>query len=461
MTGAITVVGDCLLDRDLVGQARRLCPDAAAPVLESVQERARPGGAGLAAVLLARGQRPVTLVTALAPDAGGARLRELLADHGVAVVDLGADAPTTEKVRVGTGGQVLVRLDCSAASPRVGAMTDEARAAVADAAAVLVSDYGRGVTAQPTVRAALADLASRGRRLPVVWDPHPAGAAPVPGVQLLSPNRAEAGLVPGASWAEVTAAGRRLLTEIGAAGVAVTLGPQGALLVTGIDEPPLVVAPAEPSAGNACGAGDSFAAAAVTALAHGAVLSEAVHDAVESAAAFVASGGAASVGVTNPRGTPHFSSPARHENTRQDSNGEVIVATGGCFDILHAGHVALLQAARALGDRLVVCLNSDRSVRRLKGPGRPLQPETDRRALLSALTCVDEVQIFDDDTPIPLLRRLRPDVFVKGADYSAATLPEAAVLAEWGGQAVVLPCVPGRSTTHVLEEAIRHAHTIH
>ena len=128
-----------------------------------------------------------------------------------------------------------------------------------------------------------------------------------------------------------------------------------------------------------------------------------------------------------------------------------VVATGGCFDLLHAGHVETLRAARALGDRLVVCLNSDASVRRLKGPGRPLVPETDRARVLLALECVDEVVVFDEDTPVEVLRRIRPDIWTKGGDYAGAELPELAVLEEWGGQAVVLPYVEGRSTTALVE----------
>jgi rfaE bifunctional protein nucleotidyltransferase chain/domain len=133
------------------------------------------------------------------------------------------------------------------------------------------------------------------------------------------------------------------------------------------------------------------------------------------------------------------------------------VATGGCFDLLHPGHVHTLQAARALGDCLVVCLNADASVRRLKGPGRPVVEQDDRAAVLAALGCVDAVEIFDEDTPVEVLRGLRPDLWVKGGDYAVAELPEAAVLAEWGGRAVVLPYVEGRSTTRLIEGASLHA----
>jgi rfaE bifunctional protein nucleotidyltransferase chain/domain len=129
--------------------------------------------------------------------------------------------------------------------------------------------------------------------------------------------------------------------------------------------------------------------------------------------------------------------------------GGTVVAAGGCFDVLHAGHVSLLQAARSLGDCLIVCLNSDESVRRLKGEGRPLNPAADRIALLSALHCVDAVLVFDEDTPRAALRRLRPDLWVKGGDYEGQVLPETDLLSTWGGQAVTVPYLAGRSTTRL------------
>jgi rfaE bifunctional protein nucleotidyltransferase chain/domain len=137
--------------------------------------------------------------------------------------------------------------------------------------------------------------------------------------------------------------------------------------------------------------------------------------------------------------------------TRQ--RGGTVVATGGCFDLLHAGHVATLRAARRLGDCLVVCVNSDDSVRRLKGPERPLVGHEDRVAVLSALDCVDAVLVFGEDTPCTVLEALRPDIWVKGGDYVAGTLPEDEVLSRWGGRSVVVPYLPGRSTTQLVARA--------
>ena len=185
----LVVVGDALLDRDLDGRVERLAPDAPVPVVDDPAERRRPGGAALAATLAALDGRAVVLVTALAADEAGTALRELLAAAGVEVVDLGLAGPTPEKTRVRADGRSLLRLDRATRPGKVGPPGDAARRALAGAAAVLVADYGRGLAAEPGVRAALAGLPAR---VPVVWDPHPRGPAPVPGARLATPNRAEA-----------------------------------------------------------------------------------------------------------------------------------------------------------------------------------------------------------------------------------------------------------------------------
>jgi rfaE bifunctional protein nucleotidyltransferase chain/domain len=192
-----------------------------------------------------------------------------------------------------------------------------------------------------------------------------------------------------------------------------------------------------------CGAGDRFAATAAGALADGLEVDLAVAAAVTEASAYVARGGASGLSGPTPPETV-----SRLEQVR--ARGGTVVATGGCFDLLHAGHVATLEAARRMGDCLVVCLNSDRSVRLLKGPGRPVVTQDDRARVLLALSCVDDVVVFDEDTPEQLLRRLQPDVWVKGGDYDGSELPEARVLPEWGGQVVTVPFLEGRSTTGIV-----------
>jgi rfaE bifunctional protein nucleotidyltransferase chain/domain/rfaE bifunctional protein kinase chain/domain len=435
----LVVVGDALLDVDVEGRADRLCPDAPVPVVSVDEERTRPGGAALAAALAAaRGGRAVRLVTALA-GASGERLAGLVDGAGIELVDLGRTAPNPEKRRVLAEGRSVVRLDRDDA-PAGTRRPEGIHPALAGAGAVLVSDYGRGLLSDDGVRRALASAAAD--HVPVVWDPHPRGPEPVPGATLVTPNQREAADLAGTPQLRTDLGApidhaRALRARWRAGAVAVTLGERGAVVVDGSGAPTMVPAARLATVRDACGAGDAFAAALAEALADGALPTAAVEAAVREAGEFVRSGGAAAWGRAAPAAT--------------------VVATSGCFDLLHAGHAAFLAQARDLGDRLVVLLNSDASVRRLKGPDRPLQPAADRSAVLRSLAAVDDVVVFDETTPVAALERLRPDVFVKGGDYSAADLPEARAMAGWGGTTLTLPFLPGRSTTRLIQEARHHA----
>lgn len=452
--GPLVVVGDTLLDVDLEGDSDRLCPDAPVPVVDCVRDRPRPGGAGLAATLAARTGREVVLVTAICDDDAGRQLRRLL-DGRVEVLALPARGATACKIRIRSRGQPIARLDMGAGRTGDGPIGDRIAAVLRDAGAILVADYGRGVAANPELRRAV-----QRSRAPVVWDPHPRGARPVPGARLVTPNEAEAAALAGEPDGPhgLTAAGHRaerLVRQWRAAGVAVTLGQRGALLSVGEDTPFLAPAGAVPGAADSCGAGDCFSATAAGVLHRGGLLRAAVVAGVDAATRYVADGGPAA--LDEPRvasGRPGTSILRLTDTVR--ASGGTVVATGGCFDLLHAGHVGLLQQARDLGDCLVVCVNSDASVRRLKGPGRPLVPASDRARVLRALEYVDAVAVFDDDTPIHLLERLKPDLWVKGGDYAGADLPEAETVTRLGGQVVVLPYLDGRSTSQIVS-AVREA----
>lgn len=453
----LTVVGDVLLDRDLLGRVERVAPDRPVPVLEGVHEVVRPGGAGMAAALSA-GRAEVRLVGALGSDGAGDELRALLAEAGVTVVELALAGPTPEKIRLRAGDHALARVDRGGGDDEVGPWTAAAAEALATSDAVLVSDYGRGVTRHADVRLAIAAAA---RRVPVVWDPHPRGGDPVPAVDLVTPNEAEAARFAAggphppaldalsAGGVGALAAWGRLLVQRWRSPVAITAGERGALLVES-DGPPAFV-PASPATGDANGAGDVLAATYALARAQGEDRLDALHAGVAAASALVAGTGrfVAVGGAAEP--------DAVALAARVRTGGGTVVAAGGCFDLLHAGHVSLLQAARRLGDCLIVCVNSDRSVRRLKGVGRPVNGEQDRAAVLLGLGCVDGVALFDEDTPCEVLERLRPHLFAKGDDYRGATLPEAAALAAWGGEIVLLPRVAGRSTTRIIERVSARA----
>lgn len=450
----VVVVGDTVLDRDVDGRTERLCPDAPAPVLDVTATHDSPGGAGLAALLCAASGARVTLITPLASDADGrSLLRDLRQD--VDVLALGHDGPTRRKVRVRSDGHSLVRVDDGGPGSPTALAEDRVRAVLASADAVLVADYGAGVTRDPRLRELLADAA--GRR-PVVWDPHPRGGPPVPGATLVTPNLAEARLAAPVD-ASPDALAQALRSAWDARAVAVTAGAQGAFLATSGDEPSFV--PASPArGGDTCGAGDRFAATAAVSLARGGLVSAAVGAAVAEASAWVAAGGAEAFRTRRRSAPPEQPSAPPEEDVatlaaRLRMGGRTLVATGGCFDIVHAGHVATLQAARRLGDALVVVMNSDDSVRRLKGAGRPVVGAADRARVLEALDCVDAVVVFDEDDPRAVLAALRPDVWAKGGDYGGRPLPESEVVRSAGGRVVLLPYLDGRSTSSIIERTGR------
>ncbi|WP_299168298.1 PfkB family carbohydrate kinase [uncultured Arthrobacter sp.] len=454
----IVVVGDVLLDVDLAGEASRLSPDAPVPVVDVAAARRRAGGAGLVARMLhqdvqnGRQGTALELVTVLSDDDAASTLRAQLA--GISLITGPSGAPTPVKTRIRAGSQAVVRFDEGCGEAPVPAVTDEMLRAVETADVVLVSDYGRGLAANVQLRELLERVAAR---TPVVWDPHPSGPGPVPGVAAVTPNLSEAlkasGSAPGGGGEVVRAAADAaavLEQRWKSAAVIVTLGECGALIHRrggSAELPHLVPAPAI-GATDPCGAGDRFCSALALELGAGAALEEATQTAVQRAADFLSRGGVSALGA-DPEPTqlhgPAVDALRVARETREA--GGTVVATGGCFDLLHAGHARTLSAARRLGDCLIVCLNSDESVRRLKGPQRPIMTEDDRAELLGALECVDAVFVFGEDTPEEALAALRPDIWVKGGDYSATELPEAALLRSWGGQTVTVPYIPARSTT--------------
>ena len=459
----LVVIGDSMLDVDVDGSASRLSPEAPVPVVEPDRISHRPGGAGLAAVLAARAHPEVVLITATADDTSGGMLAALLAaDHPeIRVVGLRMAGATPSKIRVRAGGQSVVRLDHGDGLAAHDPLPSEAVEAVRSAGAVCVADYGRGVSAHPQLRSVLGDAVAAG--VPVVWDPHPRGSDPITGAALVSPNEDEAQrFSPSGTRTRALAAVLRRQWEVDA--VSVTLGARGAVLADATRECHHVGA-GEHAAGRSdtCGAGDRYAVAAAAALADGCDALQATEAAVEAASRFVATGGAAGVSSAlsipgefgaRPGGAGVTGMPAVLDLAdRVRRRGGTLVAAGGCFDLLHTGHVKLLRQARDLGDALVVLINSDESVRALKGAGRPVVPAPDRARVLAALGCVDGVAVFEESSPAAALERVRPDVWVKGGDYTGVELPEAEVVRRHGGDVVLLPTVAGYSTTKLIAGA--------
>lgn len=454
----VVVVGDTLLDVDVSGTSERLSPDAPVPVVDVRTDDRRAGGAGLVASMLVREGHDVTLVTVLGDDDRAAEVRALLPDVDVVAGPSGVATPVKTRVRV--VDHALVRIDEGCATPPVPDTTAAMTAALEGADAIVVADYGRGVAASPELRAALERVATT---TPVVWDPHPKGAAPVPGTAVVTPNTAEARRftdVTGDGVPFATDAAAALVETWGVDAVAVTMGDRGALVASRRRTAPdrdaaldsrFVPAPSV-TAGDPCGAGDRLAAGVAIALAEGVDVTDAVAAGVLAASEYLAAGGVTALFADDgpaPVPVPGVDRDALRVVHEVRSAGGTVVATGGCFDLLHAGHARTLSAARALGDCLVVCLNSDDSVRALKGPERPIMSQEDRVELLLALDCVDAVVVFDEHTPDEALRRFRPDVWAKGGDYAASELPESATLAEWGGRVVTVPFHAGRSTTRL------------
>lgn len=449
MSRHLVVLGDVLLDRDVTGRVARTSPDGTAPVLDIDVTNERPGGAGLTALLAARAGADVTLIAPIGTDRGSQRAAELLERH-VKLISVPTPGKLPTKTRIRTDNEVIVRVDEGGPCPPHTDLPDAVQPAVDDANAILVSDYGQGFTTNPQVRF-LVELSTR--NVPVVWDPHPRGAAPVANVSLVTPNETEAlrladrsdGLCEsGSQILQIRAIADWLVEKWRARAVAVTLGQHGALLSFGRGAP-LVVPTQRTITGESCGAGDSFAAEVSVALGGGAPLARAVCDGVQAATEFVERGAASGISrVISPSNSTR-SAWLLVDHARRA--GECIVATGGCFDMLHAGHVAMLRHARQLGDRLIVLLNTDDSAQRLKGPNRPVVDLRHRRQILEALEDVDAVIPFDDCTPAHVLEELRPDIWVKGGDYAGRELPEAEVVRAYGGEVLVVPYVDNQSTS--------------
>lgn len=451
--GHLVVVGDVLADCDWVGAVTRISPEAPVPVLSAPARQWRPGGAGMAAALAAEDGWTVTLIAAWPDDEVASRIRGLLRAAGVRLVDLSSGGSMPVKVRLRAGGQTMLMVDDTCAPAAISEPGPQVAAALASADGILVADYGRGVAALPAVRELLAHAADE---VPVVWDPHPAGATPIAGVSVYTPNAAEAAWITGAAERtgqdgnlnSVLEQARELRTALDCQYVLVTRGAQGAVLVGADGDAPQVIPAPRRAHGDSCGAGDRLAVAVLGALMRRRVPSAAARDAVIAATAFVAGDRGPLPGPRRPRTVDAL---ALVEQVR--ARGGRVVATGGCFDVLHAGHLTLLESAAAMGDCLVVLLNSDTSVSRLKGPARPLISAPDRAAMLSALECVDAVIVFDEDTPEVAIAALRPDMWVKGGDYAGAELPERAMVEAGGGLVVTGPYRDGVSTSELIERA--------
>lgn len=461
--GPIAVLGDLILDRWWFGDVERLSREAPAPVVRVGERTDVPGGAANTAVNLAALGADVRLVGAVGDDEPGCRLLALLDRAGVdttGVVVLEGFA-TTAKTRLVGGGQLVARMDSGerpTASQRERILA-AARRATEGAAAELLCDYGAGAI-DDGVRDGL--VARSARPHVTVVDAHDlrpwAALAPT----VVTPNAGEAALLLGApldggpARADAVVALREaLLTASGAAAVVVTLDRDGTVALPCDGEPVRTTArPAPDFLAN--GAGDTFAAALTLALSTGQTLGDAARFAQAAADVVVRERGtsictAAGLRASLAEGAPLLDADALvAELAVARAAGRRIVFTNGVFDVLHRGHTTYLRQAKLLGDVLVVAVNDDDSVRRLKGPGRPINGAADRAGVVGELPYVDYVTVFGSDTPIPLLERIRPDVYAKGGDYTAEMLQEASVVEGYGGEVAIVDYVSDHSTSAII-----------
>jgi D-beta-D-heptose 7-phosphate kinase/D-beta-D-heptose 1-phosphate adenosyltransferase len=466
----VLVIGEAMLDIYVEGFSERLCREAPVPVVTVTDHEFVPGGAANTAMNVRTLGAEVVFLSVIGDDPEGNMLQKCLEENGVRTENLltSPSRRTLAKQRVIAASQMVVRFDQGSTHPLDQAQEKALIAKInhhfPDCHAVIVSDYDYGILTSGVIRA-LSDLQAvdphlfivDSKRLPVYRDL---------AITAVKPNYTEAqqllGLpsLPKSSEriAQISTHGSDILDQTGAQIAAVTLDQAGALIFTrGESAPYRTYARPQPNS-RAAGAGDTFVSTLALSLTSGAQVESAAELASVAASIVVGKQGTAvchaeellSYLSTNEKFvTDVFQLVAGITSYRHAAKR--IVFTNGCFDILHRGHIAYLNRAKTCGDILIVGLNSDESVRRLKGSSRPINSLEDRAQILAALSCVDHIVPFDGDTPHDLIRVIQPDVFVKGGDYSRETLPEASLVEELGGSVEILPYLEDHSTTNIIE----------
>lgn len=462
----VLVVGDIMLDRYWHGSTARISPEAPVPVVKVQDSEDRPGGAANVALNIAALGAGATLTGLTGRDeAAGVlaeRLRAAGVEHSFQQVD---GRPTITKLRVISRHQQLLRMDFEDAFSPADAvsLSERARTLLAPMGAVILSDYAKGALTdpQPLIQAA------RAAGLPVLVDPKGTDFQRYRGATLLTPNLHEFEAVTGpcSSETELVSHAQQLIDSLNLEALLITRGEQGMTLVRP-NQPELHLPAHAREVFDVTGAGDTVIAVLAAALAAGEALPQAVALANIAAGLVVAKLGTAVVSAPElRRALQAHQGSGRGAMTLEQlqvavadarAQGERIVFTNGCFDIIHAGHVGYLEQARQLGDRLIVAINDDASVTRLKGPGRPINPVDRRMAVLAGLEAVDWVVSFSQDTPEPLLEALQPDILVKGGDYSKEQVVGWQIVESYGGQVEVLSFFDDCSTTAIVQKVLKN-----
>ncbi len=464
----VAVIGDLMLDRYLQGDIDRISPEAPVPVIQRRSEWHVPGGAANVARNLASLGARVHVVGVTGADEARGLLIDALKVHGTVSDDgilIDPDRPTTQKLRIMGAHQQIARVDVEEIVPPAidleGRLIAAAARAIEAADVVLLSDYGKGVLTDGLLRAVIDAAGLAGK--PVLVDPKRKDWSIYRGASLITPNRrelSEATRLPCESDPEAESAASEARRQCGA-DILLTRSNKGMSLFRA-DQPPAHVPTIAQDVFDVSGAGDTVIAVLAAALSVGIDILGAVRLANHAAGIVVAKLGTATItceelaaslsashapDVDGPLVTLSEATALCRAWKRQ---GLRVGVTNGCFDLLHPGHVSLIRQAAAACDRLIVALNSNASVGRLKGPARPVQDESARAAVIGAVKGVSAVVVFAEDTPLELLRALEPDVLVKGADYAEHEIVGADLVKARGGQVVLAALVPGQSTTALI-----------
>ncbi|MCB9961349.1 MAG: D-glycero-beta-D-manno-heptose-7-phosphate kinase [Hyphomonas sp.] len=466
----VVCVGDVMLDRFVYGQVMRISPEAPVPIMRRTREAAMPGGAGNVARNLASLGVRTSLIGVVGDDAEGRELAELLGALDDVEADLIAmrGRPTTLKTRFVAGGQQLLRVDAEETSMIGKATEAELIASIMDDAAhanlIILSDYAKGAITDKVIEAALQ--AGERYSIPVIADPKGRDFKRYGAVDLLKPNGhelAHAFGVPAESDQDVSGALKTAINMLPAKAIVVTRAAKG---MSFISRGGKVVHRAGKAREvyDVSGAGDTSIAALALGLAAGGTIEQAVDLAIAASGIAVGKSGTATVSAAELRsalemgldngGVSHVPlDTAISQVSAWRDAGLTVGFTNGCFDILHPGHLKVLEEAKARCGRLIVGLNSDASVRRLKGPTRPVNDAESRARVLSGLSAVDAVVVFEEDTPAALIEALQPDLLVKGGDYTIETIVGADTVLARGGTVHIVPTVDGQSTTAAIARA--------
>ncbi len=465
----LLIVGDLMLDRYVVGEVSRISPEAPIPVLAARTSEQKLGGAGnVAANLIAMGAE-VDVVGVIGDDGWGRELSSIIEKTGISTDGLVVDAtrPTSLKTRMIGSAQQMLRVDWEDAGDVGGeareTLRERALALLGRAEAVVLSDYGKGVLVTELLEELLAE--ARKREIPVLVDPKGSDYSRYRGATLITPNRKEAEQALGRELPDVEAVAdgaRELIESIELDAAVITLGAEG-IYFRGAGGREGREATRARSVFDVTGAGDTVVAHLALHLAGRVDLSVAVALANQAAGLVVARLGTNAVTRSELRAVLRASAPHEGKVLTVDDlegtlalwrkEGKRIVFTNGCFDIIHTGHVTYLRFARAHGDVLLVGVNDDESVSRLKGPERPVNPIDDRLEVLAAMEMVDAVVAFGEDTPARIIEKVTPDVLVKGEDWAKKGVVGREWVEKHGGRVVLAPLVQGRSTTGILDRA--------